>query len=118
MSKELQHRLGGLVHQFGWDCQLTLEKEAQAELAWLHYNLARFNGQGIRNERGQEAVYKATEVGLRETVEAREELMQIMLDTQGGFSFTLKLNQETELTEELPDRTVKGWQQAMQELAH
>jgi hypothetical protein len=42
--------------------------------------------------------------------------MQIMLDTQGGFSFTFKLNQETELTEELPDRTVKGWQQAMQEL--
>ncbi len=38
MSKELQHRLGGIVQQFGWDCQLTLEMEAQAELAWLHSN--------------------------------------------------------------------------------
>jgi hypothetical protein len=76
-----------MVHQFGWDCQLTLDKEVQAELAWLHSNLARSNGQGIRNERRREAVYKAPEVGLRETEETEEELMQAMAGTQGEFSF-------------------------------
>jgi hypothetical protein len=105
-----------MVHQFGWDCQLTLDKEVQAELAWLHSNLARFNGQGIRNERGREAVYTAPEVGLQETEETEEELMQAVAGTQGEFSFTFKLNQEMELTEELPERTAEGWQQATQEL--
>jgi hypothetical protein len=61
-------------------------------------------------------MYKATEVRSRETEETREELMQIMADTQGGFSLMLKLNQEIMLTEVLPDRTVEGWQQATQEL--
>jgi hypothetical protein len=61
MTKELQHELGAMVHQYGWDCQLTLGKEAQEELTWLQFNLARFNGKGIRNERGQEAVHRATD---------------------------------------------------------
>jgi hypothetical protein len=104
-----------MVHQFGWDCQLTLDKEVQAELAWLHSNLTRFYGQGIRNERGREAVYKAPEVGLRET-EDREGADAGHGRHTRGVQLPFKLNQEIELTEELPDRTAEGWQQATQEL--
>jgi hypothetical protein len=115
MTKELQHELCAMVHQFDWDCQLMLGKEAQTELVWLQSNLARFNGKGIRNERGQEAVHKATAVS-REAIETMAEQEQIAAEGLRSASFTLKLNQEIEFTEDLPDGTAEGWQQAFHEL--
>ncbi len=116
MTKELQHELGAMVHQFGWDCQLMIGREAQAELTWLQSNLAHFNGKGIRNERGQEAVHRAKEAVSRESMETAEEQEQLAAERLRSVSYTLKLNQEIELTEELPDDTTDGWQQAIHEL--
>ncbi len=105
-----------MVQHFGWNCQLMLDKEVSMELVWLHSNLVRFNGQGIRNRKDKRKHIVLQQNGLQRKKGDMEELMQAppppMVDTQGEQNYMLKLNQETEVIEELPEKTVQQWQQA------
>jgi hypothetical protein len=69
-TRKLQNHLGRIVQEEGWDGEVEVNRQEAKELRWVEDNLCKFDGRGMRNERGQEEI--VTLEAVRQLVETKK----------------------------------------------